>query len=146
MWDFFLYGGKHYKLHIRSLLRSFFTFLHWSPREQLHQGCLCRQSATYFWHFMTFVGFSLVLDSANQQNTSYFDLRISVYMEEHHTIANLHGCVLLMFQQHTDEVMFEMVFNFLTILCPNCKTCLLGLLSSGAWNMTGHVASVVTRF
>ncbi len=27
------------------------------------------------------------------KNTSYLDLRICVYMEKHHTITNLHGCV-----------------------------------------------------
>lgn len=26
MWDFFLYGGKHHKLHIQSPIQSFFTF------------------------------------------------------------------------------------------------------------------------
>jgi hypothetical protein len=41
--------------------------------------------------------FSLVLDSIAHQSTSYLDLRIHVYVEEHHTIANLHGCMLLMF-------------------------------------------------
>jgi hypothetical protein len=42
MWDFFLYGDEHHKLHIRNHVRSFFTFLHLSPCEQLHHGCLCR--------------------------------------------------------------------------------------------------------
>jgi len=36
--------------------------------------------------------FSLALDFLTHQNTSYFDLRIRVYMEKHHTITNLHGC------------------------------------------------------
>jgi hypothetical protein len=38
--------------------------------------------------------FLLALDSTTHQNTSYLDLHIRVYMEEHHTIANLHGCTL----------------------------------------------------
>ncbi len=63
--------------------------------------------------------FLLAPDSNTHQSTLYFDLRIRVYMEEHHTIANVHGCTLLMFQRHTGEVVFEMVFNFLTIFCPN---------------------------
>jgi hypothetical protein len=61
--------------------------------------------------------FLLAFDSATHLNTSYFDLRIHVYVEEHHNIANLHGCAL--FQWHMNEVMFEMVSNFLTILCLN---------------------------
>jgi hypothetical protein len=65
-------------------------------------------------------------------------------MEQHHTIANLHGCELPMFQQHTGEVMFEMVSNFLTILCHIWKICHLGLSSDGARNMIGHVVDVVT--
>lgn len=63
--------------------------------------------------------FLLVLDSTTHQNTSYLDLRIHVYMEKYHTITNLHRCKLLMFQRHTGEVMFEMISNFLTILCHN---------------------------
>jgi hypothetical protein len=43
------------------------------------------------------------------------------------------------------EVMFEMVFNFLTILCHNWKIRLLGLSSDEAQNITGHVFDVVTR-
>jgi hypothetical protein len=90
--------------------------------------------------------FSLVLDSATHQNTSYFDLHIRVYVEEHHTIANLHGCVLPMFQWHMGEVMFEMVSNFLIIFCPNWKIRLLGLSSDKAWNMIKRVDGIVTRF
>lgn len=41
--------------------------------------------------------FSLALDFTTHQSTLYFDLCICVYVEEHHTIANLHGCVLPMF-------------------------------------------------
>jgi hypothetical protein len=64
-------------------------------------------------------GLLLALDSAIHQSMLYVDLRIRVYVEEHHTIANLHGCALSMFEQHMGEVMFEMVSNFLTIFCPN---------------------------
>ncbi len=68
-----------------------------------------------------------------------------MYVEEHHTIANLHGCALPMFEQHTDEVMFEMVSNFLTILCPNWNIHLLDLLCDGVQNMIRHVVGVVIR-
>jgi hypothetical protein len=60
--------------------------------------------------------FLLVLGSTTHQSTSYFHLRICVYVEKHHIITNLHGCALPMFQQRTGEIMFEMVFNFLIVL------------------------------
>jgi hypothetical protein len=41
--------------------------------------------------------------------------------------------------------MFEMVFNFLTILCPNWKIHLLGLSFDETRNMTGRVAGVVIQ-
>jgi hypothetical protein len=41
--------------------------------------------------------FLLVLNSTTHQSTSYLDLCIRVNVEEHHTIANLQGCVLPMF-------------------------------------------------
>jgi hypothetical protein len=69
-----------------------------------------------------------------------------VYVEEHHTITNLHGCMLLMFQQRTNEVMFEMVSNFLIVFCLNWKIHLSCLLPNKAQNMTMHLVSVVTRF
>jgi hypothetical protein len=66
-------------------------------------------------------------------------------MEKHHTIANLHGCALLLFQQHMDEVMFEMVYNFLTIFCPNWKIRPHGLSCDETRNMIEHVVGVVTQ-
>jgi hypothetical protein len=38
-----------------------------------------------------------------------------------------------------------MVFNFLTIICPNWKICLFGLSFDKAQNMTGRVVGVVTQ-
>jgi len=76
--------------------------------------------------------FSLALDFAIHQSTSYLDLCIRVYAKKHHTIANLHGCALPMFHLHTNEVMFEMLSNFLTILCHNWKIHIIGLSLDGA--------------
>ncbi len=50
-----------------------------------------------------------------------------------------------MFDRHTDEVMFNMVNKFLTMLCPNWRIRLIGLASDGARNMTSRVAGIVTR-
>ncbi len=44
------------------------------------------------------------------------------------------------------EVMFEMVSNFLTILCPHWKIRLVGLSINGAQNMIGRVIGLVIQF
>jgi hypothetical protein len=90
-------------------------------------------------------GFSIAMDSATHQSTSYLDLRFRVYIPEFSNIVNLHGCALPMFDRHTGEVMFTMVSKLLNVLCPNWNICLLGVTSDGARNMTGRVAGVVTR-
>jgi len=66
-------------------------------------------------------------------------------VEEHHTIPNLHGCALPMFQWHMSEVMFEMFSNFFIVLCLNWKICLFGLSFDEAQNMTRHVVGIVTQ-
>jgi hypothetical protein len=91
-------------------------------------------------------GFSIAMDSATHQSTSYLDLHFRVYIPEFSNIINLHGCALPMFDRHTGEVMFAMVSKFLNVLCPNWNIRLLGVTSDGARNMTGRVAGVVTRF
>jgi hypothetical protein len=146
MWDFFSYGDKHHKLHVQSLVRSFSTFLHSSPHEQLHQGCLCHQSTTYFWHFMTFLGFfiSIAFCYLPKHIISWLTFDLHVRVEEHHTITNLHGCALPMFQWHMSELMFEMFSNFLIVFCPNWKICLFGLSPDGARNLTRCVANIMT--
>jgi len=45
-----------------------------------------------------------------------------------------------MFDRHTGDIMSTMVNKFLTVLCPDCTICLLGLTSDRARNMTGRVA------
>ncbi|KAI2512514.1 hypothetical protein MHU86_1967 [Fragilaria crotonensis] len=91
-------------------------------------------------------GFSLALDSATHQSTSYLDIRFRVFVKEQGTIVCLHGCALPMFDRHTGEVMFDMVTKFLNVLCPDWKIRLIGVASDGAHDMTGGgVAGVVTR-
>jgi hypothetical protein len=50
-----------------------------------------------------------------------------------------------MFDHHTGDIMSTMVIKFLTVLCPDWTIRLFGLMSDRARNMTGRVASVVTR-
>ncbi|KAH9554008.1 hypothetical protein CY35_08G042000 [Sphagnum magellanicum] len=90
-------------------------------------------------------GFSIALDFATHQTTSYLDLRFCVFIEEHSTIVNLHGCALPMFDRHTDEIMFDMVDKFLIMLCPDWMIHLISLASDGARNMTNRIASIVIR-
>jgi hypothetical protein len=79
------------------------------------------------------------------QSTLYLDLRFHVFIEEHNTIVNFHGCVLPMFNRHIDEVMFDMVSKFLTVLCPDWTIRFIGLAFEGACNMIGCVVGIVIR-
>lgn len=90
-------------------------------------------------------GFSTAFNFATHKSTSYLDLRFCVFIEEHNTIVNLHGCVLPMFDRHTGEIMFDMVNKFLTVFCLDWMIHFIGLASDGARNMIGHVVGVVTR-
>ncbi|CAM6049220.1 unnamed protein product [Sphagnum compactum] len=89
--------------------------------------------------------FSIALDSATHQSTSYLDVRFQIFMPAFYNIINLHAVALPMFDWHTDEVMFQMVVSFLDVLRPGWKVHLLGVSSDGARNMTGRVSGVVTR-
>jgi branched-subunit amino acid transport protein len=89
--------------------------------------------------------FSIALDSASHQSTTYLDLRFQVFIPHYKNIVNLHGCALPMFDRHTGKVMFTMVSTFLNVLCPDWNIRLLGIPFDGARNMTGRVAGVVTR-
>jgi hypothetical protein len=50
--------------------------------------------------------FSIALDSATHQNTSYLDVRFRIFMSAFYNIVNLHAVALPMFNWHTGEVMF----------------------------------------
>ncbi|KAI2493008.1 hypothetical protein MHU86_2095 [Fragilaria crotonensis] len=90
-------------------------------------------------------GFSIALDSATHQSTSYLDLRFRLYSKKHRKIYNVHGCALPLHDRHTGEVMFNMLTKFLDVLCPNWKVSMLGVATDGARNMTGRAVGVVTR-
>ncbi|KAH9573897.1 hypothetical protein CY35_01G025600 [Sphagnum magellanicum] len=88
--------------------------------------------------------FSIALDSATHQSTSYLDVRFRIFMPTFYNIVNLHAVALPMFDWHTGEVMFQMVVSFLDVICLGWKVHLLGVSSDGACNMTGRVSGVVT--
>ncbi len=89
--------------------------------------------------------FSLALDSATHQSTSFLDLRFRVFIPNYHSIVNLHGCALPMFDRHIGDIMSTMVNKFLTVLYLDWTICLLGLTSDEACNMTRRVTGVVTH-
>ncbi len=88
--------------------------------------------------------FSIALDSATHQSTSYLDVRFRIFMLAFYNIVNLHAIMLPMFNRHIGKVMFQMVVSFLDVLHPGWKVHLLGVSSDGARNMIGRVSSVVT--
>jgi len=89
--------------------------------------------------------FSLALDFATHQSTSFLNLHFRVFIPNYHSIVNLHGCALPMFDRHTGDIMSTMVSKFLIVFYSDWTIRLLGLTSNGAHNMTGRVAGVVTR-
>ena len=87
--------------------------------------------------------FSLALDGATHQSTSYLDIRVRFC-----TPDGLHNCHLLALplnDRHTGEAMFEMVVNVLDVIRPGWKDSLIGIATDGARNMTGRHAGLVTR-
>ncbi len=89
--------------------------------------------------------FSLALNSTTHQSTSFLNLHFRVFIPNYHSIVNLHGCALPMFDHHTGDIMSMMVNKFLIVFCLDWTICLLGLTSYRARNMIGWVACVVTR-
>jgi hypothetical protein len=89
--------------------------------------------------------FSIALDSATHQSTSYLDLRFRIFLPAFYDIVNVHAAALPMFDRHTGEVMYKMVVSFLNVMCLVWTVRLLGISSDGARNMTGRVADVVTH-
>jgi hypothetical protein len=63
--------------------------------------------------------FSLALDFATHQSTSFLDLCFRVFIPNYHSIVNLHGCALPMFDCHTRDIMSTMVSKLLIVLCPD---------------------------
>jgi hypothetical protein len=80
--------------------------------------------------------FSIALDSATHQSTSYLDLRFQIFMPAFYNIVNVHVAALPMFDWQVEA--------FLNVMCPVWTVCLLRISSDGAHNMTGRVAGVVT--
>jgi len=63
--------------------------------------------------------FSLAFDFTTHQSTSFLNLCFRILNPNYHSIVNLHGCALPMFDRHTRDIMSTMVNKFLTMLCPD---------------------------
>ena len=86
--------------------------------------------------------FLLANDASTHFGKSYLDNRIQIYINDK---LYLHTIAIPMFEQHTGENMFILVSRFLNVLCPQCRTQLIGIGSDGASVMTGHLQGVVTQ-
>ena len=71
--------------------------------------------------------FSIAIDSATHQSTSYLDLRFRVYSKSSRDIYNLHGCALPLHDRHTGEVMHDMIEKYLSVVCLHWKIALMGV-------------------
>ncbi len=67
--------------------------------------------------------FSITLDSATHQSTSYLNVHFQIFMPTFYNIVNLHAVALPMFDWHTSEVMylswtfFALVGRFIYLVC-----------------------------
>ena len=86
--------------------------------------------------------FSLAMDGATHQSTSYLDVRIRFLSEN--GIENCHLLAPPMTDRHTGEEMFRMIEKVLDVIRPGWKDSLLGVATDGARNMTGRYVGVVT--
>ena len=89
--------------------------------------------------------FSIAMDSATHQSTSYIYLRVRVCLPHCKSVENFHLMALPMHDRHTGAVMYEMVVKFLDIVDPDWLVQLLSISSDGARNMTGSRKGIVTR-
>src|SRR5204863_5221749 len=87
--------------------------------------------------------FSLANDSSTHYGRSYFDNRIRFHRDG--VLYNIHALAIPMFERHTGENMFNLVSDFLGVICSQWRGKLLGVGTDGASSMTGHVRGVATR-
>ena len=89
---------------------------------------------------------SVAIDAATHHSTSYLDVRVRLFVPGKAShLQNFHLVALPIFDRHTGEVMYGMIFKLLNVICPDWKVKLIGVSSDGAANMTGQHLGVVTR-
>ncbi len=86
--------------------------------------------------------FSLALDGATHQSTSYLDIRVRFWAGDN--IHNFHLLALPMNERHTGQSMFDMIVKVLDVICPGWRDSLIGVATDGARNMTGRHVGLLT--
>jgi hypothetical protein len=87
--------------------------------------------------------FSIANDSSTHYGHSYFDNRIRFHLDG--VIYNIHALAIPMCERHTGANMYNLISEFLEIICPEWRAKLIGAGSDGASSMTGHIRGAVTR-
>ncbi len=86
--------------------------------------------------------FSLALDGATHQSTSYLDIRVRFWVGNN--IHNFHLLALSMNERHMGQSMFDMIVKVLDVICPGWRDSLIGVATNGARNMTGRHVGLLT--
>ncbi len=86
--------------------------------------------------------FSLALDGATHQSTSYLDIRVHFWAGDN--IHNFHLLALPMNERHMRQSMFDMIVKVLDVICPGWRDSLIGVATDGTRNMTGRHVGLLT--
>ena len=86
--------------------------------------------------------YSVAFDGSTHQSTSYFDIRLRVFVDGE--IKNVHLIALPMFERHTGAYMYELFKTFFDVLDESWTTKVIGVTTDGAANMTGCHRGIVT--
>lgn len=89
--------------------------------------------------------FSIAMDGATHQSSSYLDVRIRMFIPRICNIVNVHVVALPMTERHTGSAMYSILSSMLNVICAEWRDKLLGVSTDGARNMTGRNAGLVTR-
>ncbi|KAH8933356.1 hypothetical protein BDL97_18G026700, partial [Sphagnum fallax] len=101
-----------------------------------YSGCNRRKVSSFL------RAFSLALDGATHQSTSYLDIRVRFWADDN--IHNFHLLALPMNERHTGQSMFDMIVKVLDVIFPGWRDSLIGVATDGAKNMTGRHVSLLT--
>ena len=89
--------------------------------------------------------FSIALDMSTHTATSYLDIRIRFHVENY-GIANIHLLVLLVYECHSGEVIFDAACKALNALYGGWRNKLIRVSTDRERKMTGCIKGVTTCF
>jgi hypothetical protein len=87
--------------------------------------------------------FLLTFNSSTHFDQSFFDLHVWICFKGR--LCNLHLVGLPLFDRHTTEILYNLLYKFLNVLYPDWHVKLLNASSDGENMMIGRHASLVTR-